>query len=1172
MDTTAPTLGAASDETVQCDGSGNEAELTAWLEAHGGASASDICSGATWSNDFEALSDDCGATGAATVTFTATDDCGNSAATTATFTIIDTVAPDFTGSEYSFLIACDLYDTTSLYDIVVDDACGFDTVYVSSILTVSGGCPAGYLREYTAVDACGNSSTFLQDVNLIDTVAPVFTEVPADYTALCHEEHPLDDAAATDNCAETVTITVTADTTAGNCPQEYTVTRTFTAEDGCENTTTATQIIQIIDTLAPTFVEALPGDTTVDCHAVPAAATLTAEDLCETVDVTFAEDTTAGDCPDAYTLTRTWSTSDACGNATSHTQVVTVQDTTPPSIDASAMDLTVECDGAGNILDYLTWQSSNAGAAASDLCGDVTWSHAVDSTSDDCDGAVGSSTVTFTATDDCGNSAATTATFTIEDTTPPSIEADSLVEVMCADYSDTVAYGFAASDICSGVTVTIADTETEGPCAGAYERLYTATDACGNSTSATQIIHLYDSIAPVFTFVPNDTTIQCGGDWSIDALGGAEAEDNCLGSVTITSSDVVADSTGADCYVVDRTWTATDICGNEKSVVQTITISDTEAPELTVDYPADLSLEADGDCSAATDAADTGTATASSTDNCDTDVEVSISHADSIAGDCGGAYTILRTWSVTATDNCGNSTTESATQTIAVLDVTAPVVDAEGPADQTLLQTADCDVYLGTDSLGTVEFTVTDACDTNASATLTHVDGPALYSCISDDDLAEGDYSFVRTFTLIATDACGNADTSTFEQTITVLDQIAPQFTNTCDIANGEAVSACCEDVEGTVTIPDSCGVTFQDNCDTDVALTYTESYVGDNAPTDEVLTFCAASNPAAFEDGETCNGMDPHALRLFNLPGGAELYVPTAPGTVALNADGTWTLTQSLTAHDGTAGGWDLEVTFGAAMDWTEWDNQDFPTSYKRDCGDLIDDHENWDYRLMESGQLTGTGDYTGSNFSLLHAPANNYYAFQIGLGANNMNNAYGFSGWFSYSGTFDGNPVMGSGDLFGDLDCCLPWSIERNYLLVDDCGNTASFGYTVEVNGEGCLDAGDDAGLSGGQDTDHTPSVMGGAGDLTTGKDPIRVTNLQPNPTNDWSQLGFEVTNNMRVNIDMFTMDGVLVTELYDGFAAPGVNHSLDIPASDLQSGMYQIRLSNSQYIIVKKLLVTE
>ena len=37
--------------------------------------------------------DDCGATGTATVTFTATDDCGNSSSTTATFTIEDTTAP-----------------------------------------------------------------------------------------------------------------------------------------------------------------------------------------------------------------------------------------------------------------------------------------------------------------------------------------------------------------------------------------------------------------------------------------------------------------------------------------------------------------------------------------------------------------------------------------------------------------------------------------------------------------------------------------------------------------------------------------------------------------------------------------------------------------------------------------------------------------------------------------------------------------------------------------------------------------------------------------------------------------------------------------------------------------------------------------------------------------------
>ena len=1105
------------------------------------------------------------------MTFTATDDCGNASATTAVFAIIDTIAPDFEGSAFTFNIACDLYNDSTLYEITVIDVCAFDTVFVSGVDPVSGGCPTGYLRTYTALDACGNSSTFTQAVSLVDSVAPVFTDVPADYVALCHEDHPLADAAATDNCDSDVSITVSADTIAGDCPQAYTVTRTFTAEDQCDNITTATQVIQVVDTLAPTFVELLPADTTVDCHAVPAADVLTATDLCDDVTVAFEEDTTAGDCADAYTLTRTWSTSDACGNATSHVQVVTVQDTLAPSIDAPASDLTVECDGMGNVLDYLTWQSSNANAAASDLCGILSWSSAVDTTFDACEGSVGSSVVTFTATDACGNSASTTATYTIQDTQPPVIELDSLVDVMCADYSDTIAYGFSASDICSDVTVAISDIETEGPCAGAFEREYTVTDACGNATSASQIVHLYDSIAPIFASVPVDTTIQCGGDFSIEALGTPEAEDNCLGSVTITSLDAIVDSTGADCYTINRLWTATDVCGNEKSVTQAITISDSEAPELSASYPGDVSLEADETCSADTDVSETGSASATAVDNCDPDVEVAIAYTDSAADACGSTISLLRTWSITATDNCGNVTSEAHVQTISIIDVTAPSLTVFGPDSIALDQTADCDVYTGADSLGTVAYEVTDACDPNPVVNITYLDGPRLYTCASDDSEAEGDYTFTRTFTVIATDACGNADTLNAEQTIQVFDQIAPQFTSTCGLENGEVLSVCCEELGGAVAVPDSCPVSFQDNCDTEVSLTYTESYIGDNAPTDEVTAFCSAALPGAFEAGETCNGMDPHSLRIFNLPGGAELYAPVANGTVELMADGQWVLTQSVIALDGSGNGWDIAVTFGEAMDWATWDNQAFPTSYKRDCGDLVDDHENWDYRLMQSGTLTGTGNYDGSMLSLVHAPANNYYAFQIGLAGNNMNNAYGYSGWFGYSGTFNNNFVMGSGDLFGDLDCCLPWSIEREYLLVDDCGNAASFGYSVDVNGAECTESGD-AELSGDDAVDHTPSVLGGIGDLTTGKSPIRVTNLQPNPTNDWSQLGFEVESEMRVVISMFSMEGILVTDLYDGFAAPGVNHSLDIPADDLQSGMYQIRLSNAQYMIVKKLLVTE
>ncbi|MCB4809697.1 hypothetical protein LG651_15745, partial [Tamlana sp. 62-3] len=66
-DTTAPTIDTiASDLTVECDGAGNTTELNNWLNSNGGAAASDACSAnITWSNDYNAISDECGQTGTA---------------------------------------------------------------------------------------------------------------------------------------------------------------------------------------------------------------------------------------------------------------------------------------------------------------------------------------------------------------------------------------------------------------------------------------------------------------------------------------------------------------------------------------------------------------------------------------------------------------------------------------------------------------------------------------------------------------------------------------------------------------------------------------------------------------------------------------------------------------------------------------------------------------------------------------------------------------------------------------------------------------------------------------------------------------------------------------------------------------------------------------------------
>ena len=234
------------------------------------------------------------------------------------------------------------------------------------------------------------------------------------------------------------------------------------------------------------------------------------------------------------------------------------------------------------------------------------------------------------------------------------------------------------------------------------------------------------------------------------------------------------------------------------------------------------------------------------------------------------------------------------------------------------------------------------------------------------------------------------------------------------------------------------------------------------------------------------------------------------------------------------------------------------------------------WQYLILNCNEtsLDGFGAYSSGHLDLSHQPANGHYAFQLGLGANQQNANFGLSGWFYYSGTMYGTPneVMGSGDLFFDMDFCLPWAIEHTCTATDDCGNESEFSYTFSMSGD--VDGtDDDSDLSGqGTNGDHTPVVIGGAGDLTTGKTPIRVTNLQPNPTNDVSQLGFVVTENMRIRVDLIGMDGVLVAELYDGIAQTGVNHTLNVDADGLSDGMYQIRLSSNDYLVVKKLLVSE
>ena len=91
----------------------------------------------------------------------------------------------------------------------------------------------------------------------------------------------------------------------------------------------------MVDTTAPVLA-GVPADATVECDSVPVKASPTASDDCDDNPyIAYVEVRKDGNCPNNYTLTRTWTATDDCGNASRKSQVITVQDLTPPVVIAN---------------------------------------------------------------------------------------------------------------------------------------------------------------------------------------------------------------------------------------------------------------------------------------------------------------------------------------------------------------------------------------------------------------------------------------------------------------------------------------------------------------------------------------------------------------------------------------------------------------------------------------------------------------------------------------------------------------------------------------------------------------------------------------------------------------------------------------------------------------------
>ena len=112
LDTVDPTITCPADTlTLECDSDGDftivgNSLIAAWL---GSATATDACSGAGVTNNYNPLgySNGCGATGMQTVTFTATDSCGNTSTCQAVIEILDTIDPTITCPADTLTLECD---------------------------------------------------------------------------------------------------------------------------------------------------------------------------------------------------------------------------------------------------------------------------------------------------------------------------------------------------------------------------------------------------------------------------------------------------------------------------------------------------------------------------------------------------------------------------------------------------------------------------------------------------------------------------------------------------------------------------------------------------------------------------------------------------------------------------------------------------------------------------------------------------------------------------------------------------------------------------------------------------------------------------------------------------------------------------------------------------------
>ena len=474
--------------------------------------------------------------------------------------------------------------------------------FISNWISIPGSIHENYqpeaIYETTWFRRCARRSTcneYIVESNwvkvCIDSEPPNFLYLPENYITHCNEEPNFSEPEYYDDCSGISGATHFDEVVNRGCEVDYT--RTWIVTDNCGKENVTSQTVTTIDnespniTLLPPYGDFINGDTLIyECSfgIFFYVEDVLVTDNCDAdPEVTFIDNVTESEncAEDGYIrfLECYWVAVDDCGNESKFVLYIYEVDTQDPVFTHIPADDEIEChqDPIFGTPEY------------EDNC-DLTL-HLEENVVSDGDNCNYTHTKTWTVTDDCGNhSTAQQSIYTYDNEAPLITLSDPFQEVahgdtlilQCYQLQDIYDLEATAVDNCDAdPEIKFDDNFHESDdCAedGYIMKMYctwTAIDDCGNESVLSIHIYIVDTEAPVFSSIPDDTTIDCNED---PAFVEPEVYDDCDDDVHITEETKMVE---VNCkFKYQRTWTATDDCGNSSRVIQSIYFSDEDPPEI----------------------------------------------------------------------------------------------------------------------------------------------------------------------------------------------------------------------------------------------------------------------------------------------------------------------------------------------------------------------------------------------------------------------------------------------------------------------------------------------------------------------------------------------------------------------------------------------------------------